>query len=99
MAGDAPQDVLDPRPCRIDHGAGAYHMRETIGALHLQLPGVAVPLRPRCAGARQHARAEARGIHQVQNHETRIVDPAIGIFEGAMKLLSLIHISEPTRPY
>ena len=88
QARDAPQDVVDPGSRRVDNHTGAHHMREAVSALHLQLPGVSVPLRPRCGGPRQHARAEARGIHQIQNHETRVVDPAIGIFEPATKLRS-----------
>jgi hypothetical protein len=43
-------------------------------------------VRPRRSGARQDERAEARRIDQVQNHKTRIVDPAIGIFERVTKL-------------
>src|SRR5258708_19228380 len=83
---DALQDILDPWSGRVDQCAGTHNVPAAILALHLQVPCLPCPSRPRCSGPRQDQRAEARRIDQVQNHNTRIVDPTIAIFERVTKL-------------
>jgi hypothetical protein len=63
-----------------------HGLRAAILALHLEPPSVPFPACAYGAGTRQYPGAVTRGIDEIEDHEPRIIDPAIGIFEGAPEL-------------
>ena len=85
-SGDPPDDVIDPRPARIDQSprhdgaAGA-----AAGGGHLDPPQPALAPGRGAGGAGQHFRALFRRIAGVERNQLGIFDPAIGIFVAAQK--------------
>src|SRR6185437_16473215 len=86
QSGDALHNVLDPGPCCIDEGARLDDLRAAVLALHLELPCIPCPACTQGSRARQDPRATTQRIDEIEDHQPRIIDPAIGIFEAATKL-------------
>src|SRR6185437_10913137 len=84
--GNALHNVLDPGPCCIDEGARLDDLRAAVLALHLELPCIPCPACTQGSRARQDPSAMTQRIDEIEDHQPRIIDPAIGIFEAATKL-------------
>ena len=81
-SGDPVEDALDPRAGGIHQRAAAHRLGLAVRAAQLHLPKLVHALGGNRLRARAHHSAMRCRVQRVENHQPRIIDPAIGIFES-----------------
>ncbi len=83
QSGNPADHVVDPRPGGVDHAARlGLRLRAGLRIGHLDVPEVAAPANTGAGGAGQYPGAFLFRVERVQHHESGIVHPTVGIFEG-----------------
>ncbi len=78
----AVEELRDPRSRRVHHEPRPQGSFATVGCAQCRDPFRAITLQPDAGSARQHLGAALERIDGIGNDQSRIVDPAIRIFEA-----------------